>query len=481
YDGVMSGSGSVNVSSGKQIFSADQQYSGDTLIGKEATLQLGTGGTTGSVVSQSIHDDGTLRINRSNAYDLSQIVSGTGSLVQAGTGRTVVSSAQTYTGATTIEHGVLTLNDSGSIESSAGVHVLKDGQFDISGTPAQPLSLLSLSLFAADDAVQTRSSGITKTIQALDGSGNISLGNNTLQISHANEQFGNLYSGVISGTGGVNITGGKEIFTGQHTYTGTTAVSPNAELTLLKGSLQGDVYNEGAVTVDGGHVAGQSTNNNANAVLTGLNKAQFGDINNQAGQVLLHQSTANSLTNQGYVLLDGATITGAVDTGKGTFDVSAQNATVGSLTGAGKGTLSGLLTIQQGQGTYGGALQGAGGLTVNTGKQIMTGDSTYSGTTTIGSHAVVQYGDGGTSGRATGSAIVNDGQLIINHSDRVDMTSAISGSGRFDQVGSGVTVLSGNNSYTGDTTAEHGTLQIDGDQSKATGATTVQSGATLAG
>ncbi|WP_237442184.1 autotransporter-associated beta strand repeat-containing protein, partial [Saccharibacter sp. EH611] len=482
YDGVMSGGGSVNVSGGTQIFSADQRYAGDTTIGKNATLQLGLGGTTGGVARTAINDDGTLKINRSNRYDISQVVSGVGDLVQAGTGRTVVNTSQAYRGATTVENGVLALNDNGSIESSSGVHVLNNSVFDISGgQTAQPFSLFRLSLFAVDDAAQTSNTGQTKTIQALDGSGNISLGNNTLKISNANEKFGNLYTGVISGNGGVNITGGKEIFTGQQTYAGTTAVSPNAELTLLKGSLQGDVYNKGTVTVDGGQVAGQSTNDDANAVLTGLNKAQFGDINNQAGRVLLHQSNANTLTNQGYVLLDGATITGAVDTGKGTFDVSAQNATVGSLTGAGKGTLSGLLTIQQGQGTYGGALQGIGGLTVNTGKQIMTGDSTYSGTTTIGSHAVVQYGDGGTSGRATGSPIVNDGQLMINHSNRVDMASAISGSGRFDQVGSGVTALSGNNSYTGETTVEHGTLQVDGDQSKATGATTVQSGATLAG
>src|SRR5690606_27163413 len=46
---------------------------------------------------------------------------------------------------------------------------------------------------------------------------------------------------------------------------------------------------------------------------------------------------------------------------------------------------------------------------------------------------------------------------------------------------SGVTILTGANSYTGATTVEHGTLLINGDQSAATGLLTVNGGATLGG
>ncbi|WP_373316795.1 autotransporter-associated beta strand repeat-containing protein, partial [Asaia spathodeae] len=49
------------------------------------------------------------------------------------------------------------------------------------------------------------------------------------------------------------------------------------------------------------------------------------------------------------------------------------------------------------------------------------------------------------------------------------------------QIGSGLTVLTGNNSYTGATDVSTGALQVDGDQSGATGATSVASGAQLGG
>src|SRR5690606_10405936 len=57
----------------------------------------------------------------------------------------------------------------------------------------------------------------------------------------------------------------------------------------------------------------------------------------------------------------------------------------------------------------------------------------------------------------------------------------ISGSGGVSQIGPGVTILEGDNSYTGDTTISDGWLYIDGDQSGATGATVAQSGTRLSG
>ena len=54
------------------------------------------------------------------------------------------------------------------------------------------------------------------------------------------------------------------------------------------------------------------------------------------------------------------------------------------------------------------------------------------------------------------------------------MTNLISGSGRFTQAGSGQTVLSANNAYTGMTEVLKGSLHINGDQGAATGATVVR-------
>ncbi|MDF7675112.1 autotransporter-associated beta strand repeat-containing protein, partial [Acetobacteraceae bacterium ESL0697] len=68
--------------------------------------------------------------------------------------------------------------------------------------------------------------------------------------------------------------------------------------------------------------------------------------------------------------------------------------------------------------------------------------------------------DGTTNGHLTGtSGIANNGALIIDNSDGTTLHD-ISGSGSFAQNGSGTTILTGGNSYTGATSIDHGTLQL---------------------
>ena len=89
-------------------------------------------------------------------------------------------------------------------------------------------------------------------------------------------------------------------------------------------------------------------------------------------------------------------------------------------------------------------------------------------------------GNGGVSGSIVGD-VVDNGVLAFNRSDTVTFPGVISGGGAVSQVGSGMTVLTGNNSYGGATTVSAGALFVDGDQSAATGATNVAGGATLGG
>ena len=113
------------------------------------------------------------------------------------------------------------------------------------------------------------------------------------------------------------------------------------------------------------------------------------------------------------------------------------------------------------------------------GTTILTADNTYSGGTTI-TAGTLQLGNGGTSGSILGD-VTDNGTLAFNRSDTVTFPGVISGSGSVSQVGSGTTVLTGNNSYGGATTVSAGALFVNGDQSAATGATNVAGGATLGG
>src|SRR5262249_29412792 len=89
----------------------------------------------------------------------------------------------------------------------------------------------------------------------------------------------------------------------------------------------------------------------------------------------------------------------------------------------------------------------------------LSGSNTYSGATTI-SAGTLQIGDGGTSGTLGTGAVTNNGALSLVRSDVTTVVNAISGTGNLVQGGSGTSILTGNNSYSGTTTISAGTLQI---------------------
>jgi len=89
------------------------------------TLQLGDGGTSGSIVGNVI-DDSRLVLNRSDVATFAGAISGFGSVTQAGTGTTILTGPNTYEGGTTISAGTLQLGNGGTTGSIIG-DVLDNG------------------------------------------------------------------------------------------------------------------------------------------------------------------------------------------------------------------------------------------------------------------------------------------------------------------------------------------------------------------
>ncbi len=100
---------------GTLILTGVNDYAGGTHIAT-GTLQIGDGGTTGSVAG-NIANDGTLIFNRSNTIDFGGAISGGGALVKTGAGTLRLTGVSNYTGATQVNAG--TLNVNGSIAASA--------------------------------------------------------------------------------------------------------------------------------------------------------------------------------------------------------------------------------------------------------------------------------------------------------------------------------------------------------------------------
>ena len=78
---VISGSGSVSVKAGTTILTGSNTYTGGTTI-TAGTLQLGNGGTTGSIVG-SVDDNATLAFNRSDTVTFGGAISGTGAVTRS--------------------------------------------------------------------------------------------------------------------------------------------------------------------------------------------------------------------------------------------------------------------------------------------------------------------------------------------------------------------------------------------------------------
>ena len=190
-----------------------------------------------------------------------------------------------------------------------------------------------------------------------------------------------------------------------------------------------------------------------------------------------------------------------------TFDLGGANQQVASLSdyapGLG-GTVQNsnsaaysVLTLSNtgGSSTFSGVIAGGGtlgsmGLVVaGSGVQVLAGSNTYVGGTTISS-GTLQIGDGGASGSlstGTAAAIIDNGTLVFNNSGTVTQgtnfsTAAITGSGRLIQQGPGRLVLTTTQAYTGGTTVNGGTLQLNASSSfPANTLVTVNAGATLLG
>jgi len=119
-EGSPAGTPTLPASRDALILTGTNTYQGGTTIAS-GTLQLGNGGTTGSIIG-NITDNGLLVIDHSDTFSLPMTISGSGSLTQAGPGTTILTGDNTYSGTTVLANGMLIVgNNPGSASEAQGV------------------------------------------------------------------------------------------------------------------------------------------------------------------------------------------------------------------------------------------------------------------------------------------------------------------------------------------------------------------------
>ncbi len=200
---------------GTQIFSANQSYTGGTTIAATGKLQLGNGGTTGSVVGAIVDNGALIFSHGANAFDQTANITGTGTVTQTGAGALSLSAAgNTFSGGLTIDTagGSVIANDANSgVLGSGTVTLANTTTLDLNGAN-RTTGLL---------ATSGSGTGASITNNATNASSILTISGTTTQT----------WAGVISdgaGTSTIALTKagtGTQVINSANTYSGDTIMS----------------------------------------------------------------------------------------------------------------------------------------------------------------------------------------------------------------------------------------------------------------
>jgi autotransporter-associated beta strand protein len=349
--GVIGGLGSVtNDGSGTVILAANNTYTGGTTI-NAGTLQVGNGGATGSLASQSpIVDNGTLVFNTSGtfSYTANGLVSGTGQVIVKGSGLIKAIGANTYTGNTTIFPGATFQPCEGNQGALASPVVTNNGTFklvrqdtgvfiyagnivgtgsvvkDLNNTQGGDVTLTGTNTYTGGTSINGGAIilGDGATTNAGSIVGNVSMTYNALQTVGSTLEFNRpddfTFSGAITGVGSVTQNGFDTLtLTGTNTYAGSTTIN-NGTVQVGVGGTSGAIgASTNAVTDNGTLVFNRSDNVTYSGVISGAGSVvQLGSgtltlaaTNTYSGPTTVSNGTLAASSIPGDMDVSGGTLT----------------------------------------------------------------------------------------------------------------------------------------------------------------------------
>ena len=190
------------------------------------TLQVGNGAAAGTAGSGPIITNANLAFNRTDGYSPTNPISGTGNVIQAGTGTLTLSGPLTYSGVATVQAGTMKTTATSLLPANSGLAIQGGATFDMNGL-SQTIGTLSsgatggtLTSSVAGNLVLTVGNGSNSTY-----SGVINNGVSVLSLVKNGSGTLTLNPGTSSSTftGGTTINGGM-IYLGNQRYGNTNAL-----------------------------------------------------------------------------------------------------------------------------------------------------------------------------------------------------------------------------------------------------------------
>jgi autotransporter-associated beta strand protein len=365
---------------------------------------------------------------------ISTKLAGSDNWTKTGAGTLKLTGANTYTGATQINTGVLNIQHATALgTSAAGTTVATGARLQIQGGITVTGESLSFSNDGSGNSSIANVSGnnvwtgdvtVTGTLPRVDLAANSSLNfSGAVNLGSSDLAFQNdgnsTVSGVVSGTGGVirgSFGGGTLTLTGAHTYTGKTSINGGVVSVASLNSVTGGTASShlGApTTIANGTVAFGSTTSTGTLRYTGSGETTDRVLN------LAGTTGGGTVEQAGTGLLKFTSNLTATGSGAKTLTLTGSAAGTGEIAGAIVNSSGGATSVtKSGTGTW-----------------SLSGTNTYSGTTTIGGGKLAIIGAG---------AMDNTSRIHINTSTTLDVAGISRGTftlGAAQTLSGGGTVL----------------------------------------
>jgi autotransporter-associated beta strand protein len=276
--GSLNGQGSLTKqNTGKLTIDVTNNLTGPTLI-SGGTLEIGNGGSAGSLGSGHVTNNATLSFNRGDtALNVANAIHGSGTVRFDGFGSVTVSGTSDYTGSTLINAGILNLQSATGLgAATSGSTIASGAQLYLTANVdvAEPLTLngagdgngglrkggagvsaLTGPVTLASDVTIGRDTGATLTLSnLLAGPYSVTaIGNGTLALNTNNTYSG----GTVLQTGILNVNANRGLGTGPVSVTGAGRVVLGTGVTVTN-AFTADVVAPGAAT--GLLMTGDNTN-----------------------------------------------------------------------------------------------------------------------------------------------------------------------------------------------------------------------------